>query len=154
MKQTLVDDLRAYYTALVGISTAKRWDMALGLTAIEHGSAVTPPDKRILWFTVTDMGLMVEEELRQLLRTKGFSSWETADTDTVMCEFAKTEYYGKIVTPMDHNVPPFYQINGQRESIYQLRLRTQALFDDQWNVAPRSYIVQKMRDNGDTVHEL
>lgn len=153
MKQELVDGLKAYYAALVGISTAKRWDLAIGLLTLEHATQAAPgPSEPMRWFGVTDMGMISEEELRQLLLANGYLQWQSADVDTVMVEFAMR--YGKVVTPIDQEVPPFYLINGARESIYLLRLRAKEKYLDWWNTAPREQVVQALRDAGDAIQEL
>ena len=159
MKQELVESFLAYHAAVpAAFSAAQRVAIALRLLELEHEWAFATPSEPpsigpadpTLWFQVTDWGLKNEEWLRQILQLNGYEAWRSADLDTIMCEWGKT----KVVTPLDEDVPPFYLINGDRESIYQLRLRIKALFDDNWNVMSRDEVVARLRANNDTVQEL
>jgi hypothetical protein len=156
MKQSLVDEFLAYYAALAGhgLSVGQRVTTALELMEFEVvGVSPSEPPAPTRWFEVTDYGLQSEEWLRGKLSTSSVMPYSpTDDLDTVMVNFAKV--YGKVVTPLDPAVPPFYLINGERESIYQLRLRVKALYIDEWNTWSRDEVVARLRENGDTVQPL
>ena len=160
MKQELVDGFLAYYdaarAAARGFSVVQSKDIALRLLELDVEWARPPdepptsPTAPTRWFEVADFGLMSEEVLAAKL---GFAGGpEPTDLDDLMVQFAIA--FGKVVTPLDPAVPPFYLINGLRESIYELRLRVKALFDDNWNVMSRDEVVARLRANNDTVQPL
>ena len=155
MMQDLLESFLAYHAAVpTSFSAAQRVAIALRLLELEHEWAfATPPVGPVAptrWFEVTDDGLQSEEWLRQTLRLNGYEAWQSADLDSIMCEWGKT----KVVTPLDEAVPPFYLINGVRESIYELRLRVKALYINEWNTWPRDTVVARLRANNDTVQPL
>ena len=137
---------------LAFLSPARRVTVANAILLAEmQGGSILPSEPAPThWFEVTDWGRQNEEWLRQNLRADGYAAWESADIDTIMCEWGKT----KVGTPLDPAVPPFYLINGQRESIYELRLRLKALHIDEWNTWSRDFVVARLRANGDTVQPL
>jgi len=159
MKQELVESFLAYHAAVpAAFSAAQRVAIALRLLELEHEWAFATPSEPpsigpttpTRWFEVTDFGLMSEEVLAAKL---GFAGGpEPTDLDDLMVQFAIT--FGKVVTPLDPAVPPFYLINGQRESIYQLRLRIKALYIDEWNTWSRDDVVARLRANNDAVQAL
>ena len=158
MKQELVDGFLAYHAAVpAAFSAAQRVAIALRLLELEHEWAFATPSESppgpaapTRFFEVTDWGLRNEEWLRQTLQLNGYEAWHSADLDTIMCEWGKT----KVVTPLDPDVPPFYLINGTRESIYELRLRIKALFIDEWNTWSRDEVVARLRVNNDVIQPL
>ena len=139
---------------LKALSAAQRVAAANGILLAESGGAApTSPSAPTRWFEVTDFGLQSEEWLQTKLALEAMDTEAgTGDLDRLMVIFA--ESFGKVVTPIDPAVPPFYLINGQRESIYELRLRVKAMFDDNWNVMSRNEVVARLRANNDTVQEL
>ena len=166
MKQSLVDGFLAYYdaarAAARGFSVVQSKDIALRLLELEHEWAFsymppeppsTGPAAPTRWFEVTDFGLMSEEMLRAKVHLDHMThNHRDMPLDDLMVDVAVS--FGKVVTPLDPAVPPFYLINGDRESIYQLRLRIKALFDDNGNVMSRDEVVARLRANNDTVQEL
>ena len=130
------------------LSIAQRVNASNGILLAESEETA----KHVLWFGVTDMGMMGEDELRQtLLPYWGYAI--VAEIDDVMVEFSK--HLGKVVTPTDQtNIPPYYLINGVRECIYQIRLRVKALHIDEWNTWSKDLIIQRLIENGDQVQAL
>lgn len=142
---------------LAFLSPARRVTVANAILLAEaqggYGPEPYPPTPTpTRWFEVTDFGMQSEEWLRAKLRLENHPDWNLVDIDTIMVDFSLV--FGKTVTPLDPAVPPFYLINGVRESIYKLRLRVKALYIDEWNTADREYVVARLRANGDTVQPL
>lgn len=140
---------------LKALTATMRVAAANGILLAEAEGGTGEPSEPDRWFDVTDMGLMSEEMLRAKLNLDDpFHADEhnDLDADELMVDFSVT--FGKVVTPIDQDVPPFYLINGARESIYLLRLRRKEQHDDSWNIAPRSVIVDALRASGDTVLEV
>jgi hypothetical protein len=134
------------------LTPLQRANIAATLAVAEHTPGAVTPPMPTRWFEITDMGLMNEEMLRAKLALEHPDWLVPPDLDGLMVVFAMG--FGKVVTPTDQAVPPFYLINGGRESIYQLRLRAKALHVDDWNTWPRADILSRLRENGDAIQEL
>lgn len=130
MKQALVDDLRAYYAALSGLTVAKRWDLAAALLAIEHGGGEPAKDNTAgNWYSVTDMsGLVSYAELRALANGG-------ENEDEILTSFMRRS--GKQAHRMFGVDPGHWYKVGERpqpSSIYMVRRELAHHYGD-WNIA-------------------
>lgn len=122
MDSSLVDDLKDYYAALPPLSTRLRWDLALGLLAIEHGGGQA---ERVveLFYQVTDLpGLQSLTELQAALDPPYSGPY---DPDEVTRRYAVQE--GKTVAraKASPDPGPWYIVQGEEgtQSITDIRDR-------------------------------